>query len=78
MTANHVLSALTHQGSVLILDEPTRVAKEEIFGPVVCVIPFDTEQEDIDIANDTEFALVASVFSKDSERALRVGRAVEA
>ncbi|MET8828058.1 aldehyde dehydrogenase family protein [Streptomyces sp. NPDC004610] len=55
-----------------------RVAKEEIFGPVVCVIPFDDEAEAVEIANGTDFGLVASVYTADSGRALRVGRAIEA
>ncbi|MFE2040870.1 aldehyde dehydrogenase family protein [Streptomyces sp. NPDC059477] len=55
-----------------------RVAREEIFGPVVCVIPFDGESEAIEIANGTDFGLVASVYTADSARALRVSRAIEA
>ncbi len=55
-----------------------RVAREEIFGPVVCVIPFDDEAEAVAIANNTDFGLVAGVFTADNSRALRVGRAVEA
>ncbi|MEV8376395.1 aldehyde dehydrogenase family protein [Kribbella sp. NPDC056861] len=55
-----------------------RVAREEIFGPVVCVIPFDEEAEAVAIANNTDFGLVAGVFTADSSRALRVSRAVEA
>jgi acyl-CoA reductase-like NAD-dependent aldehyde dehydrogenase len=49
-----------------------RVAQEEIFGPVVCVIPFDTEEEAIAIANGTVFGLGASVWTKDVARAHRV------
>ncbi|MEV6425837.1 aldehyde dehydrogenase family protein [Streptomyces sp. NPDC051662] len=55
-----------------------RIAKEEIFGPVVCVIPFDDEAEAIEIANGTDFGLVASVYTADNARALRVSRAIEA
>ncbi|MBY8886626.1 aldehyde dehydrogenase family protein [Streptomyces sp. PTM05] len=54
-----------------------RVAKEEIFGPVVALIPFDDEDEAVRIANDTEFGLVAGVFTADAERAMRVSRAIE-
>ena len=46
--------------------------REEIFGPVVVVIPFDDEDEAIDLANDTDFGLYDYVFSSDSERAMRV------
>ena len=55
-----------------------RIAQEEIFGPVACVMAFDDEAEAVRIANDTEFALVAGVYSRDQERAMRVSRAVEA
>jgi acyl-CoA reductase-like NAD-dependent aldehyde dehydrogenase len=55
-----------------------RIAQDEIFGPVVTVIPFQDEQEAITIANGTAFGLIAAVFSRDSERALRVSRALRA
>ncbi|MDN3029373.1 aldehyde dehydrogenase family protein [Streptomyces sp. S.PB5] len=55
-----------------------RIAQEEIFGPVVCLIPFHDEAEAVRIANGTEFGLVAGVFTRDSERALRVSRELKA
>ena len=55
-----------------------RIAREEIFGPVACLIPFEDEEEALRIANDSEFGLVAGVFTADMERAMRVGRAVRA
>ncbi|WP_231644722.1 aldehyde dehydrogenase family protein [Sciscionella sediminilitoris] len=55
-----------------------RIAREEIFGPVVCLIPFHDEAEALRIANGTEFGLVAGVFTRDAERAMRVGRALRA
>lgn len=54
-----------------------RVVKEEIFGPVLCVIPFDTEEEAIRIANATEYGLSGSIWTKDLGRALRVAKAVK-
>jgi acyl-CoA reductase-like NAD-dependent aldehyde dehydrogenase len=53
-----------------------RIAQEEIFGPVISMIPFRDEEEAIEIANGTAFGLVAAVFTPDSERALRVSRAL--
>jgi betaine-aldehyde dehydrogenase len=55
-----------------------RIAQEEIFGPVVVVIPFDTEADAVEIANGTEFGLVAGVFTADHDRSIRVARQIEA
>jgi len=55
-----------------------RIAQEEIFGPVVCVLGFDTEDEAIALANGTEFGLAASVWTKDITRAHRVSQSIEA
>lgn len=55
-----------------------RVWREEVFGPVVAVMPFDDEEDAIRLANDTEFGLSGSIFTRDLGRALRVSRAVEA
>ncbi len=49
-----------------------RVVKEEIFGPVLCVLPFDTEEEAIALANDTEYGLAGSVWTQNIQRAHRV------
>jgi len=54
------------------------IAQKEIFGPVVSILPFDTEAEAIDIANGTPFGLSASVWTRDIARALRVTRQIEA
>ena len=51
-----------------------RVVREEIFGPVVVALPFDTEEEGIALANDTEFGLNDYVFTADSSRGVRVAR----
>jgi acyl-CoA reductase-like NAD-dependent aldehyde dehydrogenase len=45
------------------------IAQEEIFGPVLCIIPYDSEEEAIEIANDTVFGLAGAVDSADPERA---------
>jgi aldehyde dehydrogenase (NAD+) len=59
------------------VDNSMYVAQEEIFGPVVCVIKFKTEEEVIAMANDSEFGLGGAVWSKDINCAMRVARAVE-
>ncbi|MBS1678924.1 MAG: aldehyde dehydrogenase [Actinobacteria bacterium] len=58
-------------------DPSSRVATEEIFGPVACVIPFDDEAEAIRIANDTIYGLSGSIWTGDGARALRLARGVE-
>jgi len=54
-----------------------RAAREEIFGPVACVIPFEDEREAVAIANDTVYGLSGSIWTRDGARALRVARAIE-
>jgi betaine-aldehyde dehydrogenase len=54
-----------------------RVAREEVFGPVAAVIPFDDEADAIRIANDTPYGLSGSIWTRDGARALRVARAID-
>jgi betaine-aldehyde dehydrogenase len=54
-----------------------RVAREEVFGPVAAVIPFEDEAEAVRIANDTPYGLSGSIWTENGARALRVARALE-
>ncbi|MEC9464598.1 MAG: betaine-aldehyde dehydrogenase [Myxococcota bacterium] len=54
------------------------IVREEIFGPVMCILPFDSEEEVVKRANDTDFGLAAGVFTKDIQRAHRVVAELEA
>jgi betaine-aldehyde dehydrogenase len=56
----------------------SRIAREEIFGPVATVIPFENEADAISIANDTPYGLAAAVWSRDIYRAFRVVKALRA
>lgn len=57
-------------------DPNSRIAQEEVFGPVLCVIPFEDEAEAIAIANGTDYGLVASVWTRDGARQKRVAKAL--
>ncbi|MDP8984892.1 MAG: aldehyde dehydrogenase family protein [Pseudomonadota bacterium] len=54
------------------------IAREEIFGPVLCILPYQTEEEAVNIANDTPYGLAAYVWSQDTARARRVGNRIRA
>jgi aldehyde dehydrogenase (NAD+) len=54
------------------------IAREEIFGPVLCILPYDNEEQAVQIANDTPYGLAAYVWSEDNLRARRVGGRIRA
>jgi aldehyde dehydrogenase (NAD+) len=58
------------------VDNSMRIAQEEIFGPVLAVIPYDGDDQAIEIANDSSYGLCGSVWTGDPERGLKVARAV--
>jgi acyl-CoA reductase-like NAD-dependent aldehyde dehydrogenase len=65
--------------TVVLADDPgARIWREEVFGPVVAVMPFDDEAHAVELANDTEYGLSGSIFTNDLGRGLRVARAVQA
>lgn len=59
------------------LNQSMRLSKEEVFGPVAPIFKFETEEEAIEMANDTEFGLAAYLFTKDQSRSWRVSEALE-
>ena len=66
--------------STVLTDVPpnARILKEEVFGPVAPIVGFDTEEQGIAAANDTEYGLAAYIWTQSLDRALRVAEAVEA
>ncbi len=60
------------------VDNKMRIAQEEIFGPALAVIPFDTEEEALSIANDTQYGLAAALWTNDIKRAHRMAASLKA
>ncbi|MDG1996278.1 MAG: aldehyde dehydrogenase family protein [Emcibacteraceae bacterium] len=60
------------------VDNSHKLAQEEIFGPVQVIIPFDTEEEAITIANGTDYGLVTGIWTRDGGRQMRMAKAVRA
>ena len=74
----HALGGTFYTPTVLTgVTQAMRVAREETFGPVAPLFPFDTEEEAVAMANDTEFGLAAYFYSRDIGRCWRVGEALE-
>jgi acyl-CoA reductase-like NAD-dependent aldehyde dehydrogenase len=75
---DHLSTGYYVEPTLIVGSNDITVAREEIFGPVVVVIPFDDEEEGIAIANDSEFGLYDYVFSGDTPRAFRVAKQLRA
>ena len=70
----------SYYAPTLIADagKTSEVIKDEIFGPVLCAMPFDSDDEAITLANDTPYGLAASVWTRDVYRSLRATREIRA
>ena len=63
--------------TVVLADPSDRIAQQEVFGPVVAVMPFDDEADAIRLANDTAYGLAGSIWTENLGRAVRVSRGVQ-
>lgn len=73
-----VESGWYHQPTIFAIDRKATLAREEVFGPVLAVIGFDTPEEALDIANDTPFGLASGVWTASMEQANRFARGLRA
>ena len=73
------LAGYFYPPTVLKLKDPENILfKEEIFGPVVAILPFDSEIEAIELANKTHYGLAGGIWTKDISKAIRVAKCIEA
>ena len=69
---------LIHSYAMTDLPTPNQIMRDEIFGPVVCIVPFSSESEVLQAANDTRYGLAAAIHTKDYERAIRMTNGLKA
>ncbi|WP_156291362.1 aldehyde dehydrogenase [Oceanobacillus salinisoli] len=75
----HVRNGFYLEPTIYVHDNPkSRICQEEIFGPVVTIIPFDTEEEALQIANDTDYGLNGVVWTENLQKAHRISHGVRA
>ena len=77
-SSSSLMNGLFFEPTIFIAKNSMRIAQEEVFGPILCIIPFSDENEAVKLANETHFGLAAGIWTNNLRRAHRVAKKLQA
>jgi len=77
-TSSQLQAGLFFEPTIFKTTNKMKIAQEEVFGPILCIIPFSSEEDAVRLGNETEFGLAAGIWTKDVTRAHRVAKKLQA